>query len=77
MTCALQRSGPRAAAVCDVHERQVTIELNPGDPTSLLDLEATYARAGRLAEADSVLAAAPSEYGPLIAAAMRILHETH
>lgn len=41
-----------------VRERRVTIDLNRDDPTSLLDLGATYARAGRLVEADSVLAEA-------------------
>jgi len=98
-----------------VHERKVTIELNPDDPTSLLDLGATFARSRRYAAADSVLAeaekraprdtriwldrgeveinlgrtdsgsaelrrfiaGAPSEYSSLIAAAKRILYETH
>lgn len=41
-----------------VRERKTAIDLNPDDPTSLLDLGATYARAGRLVEADSVLAVA-------------------
>jgi Tfp pilus assembly protein PilF len=43
-----------------VQERQLAVELNPDDPTLLVDLGGTLAAAGRPADADSVLAAAES-----------------